>query len=90
MHRWLLLPWSGLRWLLASLLWRFQRFAVRYHFWWFFWSYAGGRHIDWTPVWCDRCWWAGPLRWAVHDYQDTGDGDVALVDECPRCGAEVP
>lgn len=51
---------------------------------------GGGRHVDPDPIWCRRCLWAGPRRWAFHTYQDDGSGeDVEPVDLCPRCGAEV-
>ena len=51
---------------------------------------VGGRRVDWLPVVCDECDWGGPLRWAVHGYEDDGSGeDVVARDECPLCGNEV-
>lgn len=50
----------------------------------------GGRHVDSNPVICERCLWAGMVRWTYHTYQDDGTGeDVEPVDECPRCGKEI-
>jgi hypothetical protein len=46
-----------------------------------------GRHNSPEPIRCDRCGWAGMVRWLIHTYQDDGTGeDVEPVDECPKCG----
>lgn len=36
-----------------------------------------------------RCGWIGMRRQSVHGYKEFEDGDVDLVDECPRCGLEL-
>ncbi len=48
------------------------------------WHFMWSRHSSPKAVWCEGCGWAGPLRWAVHEYC----GDEA-VDECPRCGRDA-
>lgn len=49
----------------------------------------GGRHVDSDPVICERCLWAGMVRWTYHTYYSCADGEVEPVDECPRCGKEI-
>jgi len=84
---WARIPWSLLRYGFALLMHRLvwpiaQRFG--------FVCRGGGRWDDWDPVWCPRCFWAGPARWLCHTYAQCGDEDVEPVDECPRCGLEEP
>ena len=51
-------------------------------------AFSWGRHDSPKAMWCERCGWVGPLRWAIHTYAGCGDDDVEPVDECPRCGSE--
>ena len=49
-------------------------------------AFSWGRHDSPKAVRCERCGWAGPLRWTRHTYGPVGNDDVEPVDECPRCG----
>ncbi len=51
-------------------------------------AYMWGRHESPEPVICE-CGWRGPRRWAIHGYQDDGNGDSEPVDQCPRCEDEL-
>jgi hypothetical protein len=75
---------------------RYQYAHVWYHLWGayrryvmrdrFPYCYLWGRHDSPEPIRCERCGWAGAVRWLVHTYEDDGFGDVSPVDECPHCG----
>lgn len=84
---------NRLRLLFAIVMWR-----VQCSFLWPLWrrwvlrtNFMGGRGIDWMPVRCEDCGWAGPLRWACHTYRGGfyDDDDVEPSDECPQCGWEL-
>ena len=50
-------------------------------------AFSWGRRESPKAMWCE-CGWVGPLRWAIHTYQDDCAGDVDPVDECRRCGCD--
>jgi hypothetical protein len=84
---WLLIPWWGLRYLFAKIIWILYVIVCRMTDGRLLWM--SGRYTSPEPIWCDRCFWAGMRRWAVHTYHPCGDDDVEPVDECPRCGANI-
>lgn len=50
---------------------------------------VSGRHHSWAVALCFDCGWAGPRRWARHEYELLPPDDVSPVDRCPRCLEEV-
>jgi hypothetical protein len=76
------LAWGAVRWLKYLRSYPGWPRRVQLAFRW-------GRRESPKAVRCQECGWTGPLRWAIHSYEASGDDDVEPVDRCPSCDADA-